>query len=493
MNDLFPTLKDFPGILWEAILKVLRAILLAPWRALRWFCRGLYHRRRALLYIVIALVVIHLTATAITGIMLRNEIARLKSTGYLLTTDQLIPHVPPGEKNAADIYQKAFDARRIAREDEEQLLGLRLSKWTPEITPAARRVVSANSEYYALIAEAARTPNCAFPKDWDANLNMTFPEFAKMREAARMLQMHAALSAADGRMNDALADAGTMLRIADHSELPPTLIGQLVGYAIQAIAVQSLRDSLAVGDPSPAAARALMNQIAAIDEVAPSVRSMKGEIALFGLPFYDLARRPGSKDIIAMISRGMATPAPAAERAAFRTYSTVGRPLLNLDELSYLRDMKDQIDVCALPWPESQRKTAANEKQREIRPTYRIPLRRMLIPVFERAVWSREKTAANLGDGQIALALTIYKSEHGAYPDSLATLEAAGFKLPKDPFGGQPFKYRRDGVGFIVYSIGSDMKDDGGLPPVWDTTEKLSDEQRTYRNEHYDLPFRRPR
>ncbi len=157
-------------------------IILGPWRAFRWCCRGLWRRRRALLYIVIALVVIHLTATAITGLMLRNEIARLKSTGYLLTTDQLIPHVPPGEKNAADIYQKAFDARRIAREDEEQLMGLRLFKWTPDITTAARRVVSANSEYYKLIAGAARTPNCAFPKDWTAGPNTVFPEFAKLRE-----------------------------------------------------------------------------------------------------------------------------------------------------------------------------------------------------------------------------------------------------------------------------------------------------------------------
>jgi hypothetical protein len=155
--------------------------------------------------------------------------------------------------------------------------------------------------------------------------------------------------------------------------------------------------------------------------------------------------------------------------------------------------MRAEIDAFALPWPKSQDSIRSLERRTKSTPLYFSILTRMLMPVFERAVWSRERLAANLGDAQIALALIIYKSAHGAYPDSLATLEAAGFKLPKDPFGGQPFKYRRDGVGFIVYSIGSDMKDDGGLPPVWDTTEKLSDEQRTYRNEHYDLPFRRPR
>jgi hypothetical protein len=322
---------------------------------------------------------------------------------------------------------------------------------------------------------------------------MAFPEFARMRDAARMLQMHAALSTVDGRMNDALADVATMLRIADHSELAPTLIGQLVGYAIQSIAVRSLRDSLAVGEPSPAAARALMNQIASIDEVAPSVRCMKGEIALFGLPFFDLARRPGNKDIMSLLASGSEAPAAAGQKAALRTYSTVGRPLLNLDELTYLRAMKAELDAFSLPWPESDRALKSLRKQQEALPLYRGMLTKMIMPVFERAVWSREKTAANLGDAQIALALSIYKSAHGAYPDSLAALEAAGFTLPKDPFGGRPFKYRREGDGFLVYSISADMKDDGGLPPAWDTTAKLSGEQQKYRSEHYDLPFRRPR
>jgi hypothetical protein len=472
-------------------------ILLGPWRALRWFCRGLYRRRRALLYVVIVLVVIHLTATAITGVMLRNEIARLKSAGYLLTKDQLIPHVPPGEKNAADIYQKAFDARRIAREDEEQLLGLPLAKWTPDTTTAARRVVPANSKYYKLIAEAARTPNCAFPVDWNAGpAEQTFPHLARLRDVARMLQMHAALSVVDGRMDDALADAGTMLRIAEHAKQEPVLIGQLVAYAVQGIAVMSLRGALSLGDPSPAAAGALMTQIAAIDEVPPSVRSMKGEIAFCGLPFFDLARRPGNKDIMSLMSLlagGQEAPAPAGQQAALRTYSTVGRPLLNLDELAYLRSMAAELDAFSLPWPESDRALKSLRERQEALSLYRSLLTKMIMPVFERAVWSREKTAANLGDAQIALALCIYKSEHGAYPDSLATLEAAGFKLPKDPFGGQPLRYRREGAGFIVYSIGSDMKDDGGLPPEWDVGKQLSEKESKYRREHYDLPFTRPR
>ncbi len=35
-------------------------------------------------------------------------------------------------------------------------------------------------------------------------------------------------------------------------------------------------------------------------------------------------------------------------------------------------------------------------------------------------------------------------------------------EVPIDPFTGKPLVYRREGEGFIVYSLGSNQKDDGG-------------------------------
>ena len=34
--------------------------------------------------------------------------------------------------------------------------------------------------------------------------------------------------------------------------------------------------------------------------------------------------------------------------------------------------------------------------------------------------------------------------------------------MPQDLFSGKPLIYRRDGNGFIVYSVGEDGVDDGG-------------------------------
>ncbi len=101
-----------------------------------------------------------------------------------------------------------------------------------------------------------------------------------------------------------------------------------------------------------------------------------------------------------LLACGSETPSPFGQRAMLRTYSTLGRPLLNLDELAYLRAMKAQIDVFALRWPESQERTKSLRRQTESLPLYRGLLTKMIMPIFERALWTRERTAADLGDAR---------------------------------------------------------------------------------------------
>ncbi|HDZ22832.1 hypothetical protein LCGC14_0401890 [marine sediment metagenome] len=65
---------------------------------------------------------------------------------------------------------------------------------------------------------------------------------------------------------------------------------------------------------------------------------------------------------------------------------------------------------------------------------------------------------------KLALALSLHKHDHGQYPDDLAAL--AGDYLPavfKDRFTGDPLHYQRQGQGYLLYSVGWDQIDDGGL------------------------------
>jgi len=66
---------------------------------------------------------------------------------------------------------------------------------------------------------------------------------------------------------------------------------------------------------------------------------------------------------------------------------------------------------------------------------------------------------ANLGAAEIALRLLIYEDENGNFPSALDEL---GEDVPYDPFTGESFIYRYEEGGFIVYSVGENLVDDGG-------------------------------
>lgn len=63
----------------------------------------------------------------------------------------------------------------------------------------------------------------------------------------------------------------------------------------------------------------------------------------------------------------------------------------------------------------------------------------------------------------LQLALASYRREHGQYPQQLAELGAAEAANCIDPFGDAPFHYRVTDDGFVLYSVGLDGVDDGGI------------------------------
>jgi hypothetical protein len=53
---------------------------------------------------------------------------------------------------------------------------------------------------------------------------------------------------------------------------------------------------------------------------------------------------------------------------------------------------------------------------------------------------------------------------HQTYPESLEHLVGeAVTKVPIDPFIGKAFHYQREENGFVVYSVGENGVDDGGV------------------------------
>ena len=74
-----------------------------------------------------------------------------------------------------------------------------------------------------------------------------------------------------------------------------------------------------------------------------------------------------------------------------------------------------------------------------------------------------DRTHMNAGLSQLAFALRAFRAETAQFPRKLGELVPNFLReLPLDPFSERPFVYRRQGEGYVLYSVGENGRDDGG-------------------------------
>jgi hypothetical protein len=62
-----------------------------------------------------------------------------------------------------------------------------------------------------------------------------------------------------------------------------------------------------------------------------------------------------------------------------------------------------------------------------------------------------------------ALAASLYNDEHGRYPRNLDDLIPRFRQRPIDLFSGRPLRVRKIEKRFVIYSVGRNQVDDGGV------------------------------
>lgn len=92
------------------------------------------------------------------------------------------------------------------------------------------------------------------------------------------------------------------------------------------------------------------------------------------------------------------------------------------------------------------------------------------IPNFTKAWQVTAHNQTLINETQIACALERYRLAHGQYPDILTALSPQFIAtIPHDIIGGQPLHYSRKSDGtFLLYSVGWNETDDGGVPTPHD-------------------------
>jgi hypothetical protein len=88
-----------------------------------------------------------------------------------------------------------------------------------------------------------------------------------------------------------------------------------------------------------------------------------------------------------------------------------------------------------------------------------------MMPAIRRAVDVHDIAAARLSLAKASVALAAYRAEEGEFPDRLEALVPGVLKaVPMDVWSGRPLVYRRTKDGYVLYSVGENLTDDGGAP-----------------------------
>jgi len=378
---------------------------------------------------------------------LEDELAKLKAQGMPLSLAEAAPKPVPDDRNAAVLYQRVFNLRFSPGEqaDDGGIAGLSksdldvvnryLREPNPELERKTRALLSRPQVQNALriLRDASKRPHCVFPINWEDGMQTVFPHFAKFRDACRLVVAQAQLLCSEGRLPEALEWWEVSLRMADHVAFEPTLIGQLVSYAVRGVTLRSVQRFLSEAQLTPAQTEQFAHYLGQINLYDELARAMSGERA-FGLDNYRHLRR-----------------------------GALVAPLGAFDQLVYLKYMQRAVALAALPYPQARGGYQALVEERKRCPN-KYTLASMTVPALGRCAVKRDEVLAEINLCRIVLALKAYKYEHGAYPGTLAELQKTlDWTLPEDPFSGKGFVYRRQGAGFKLYSIGENLKDDGGV------------------------------
>ena len=414
---------------------------------------------------------------------LARELAAARREGVPLTAQELQPPLPPAGQNAAPLYTKLTTLLY------DKPLGLpkyaegmdAFHAYTPAQIAAVRQTLAARQDVMTLVHQAADKPRCVFVRDWNQGVQLNFPEFMPMREAARLIKTESYLLARDGRCKEAVADQARGFRVAQHAASDHVLLAYLVGIACESLTLNGMQSILAVAGPK-AATDAEVQQAVAAEQSRLSLRDAMAGEAGFDCTVFRAMHQAESQGIDAVIAA-----AGFSGDAAHNVRASAGETqhlhnLIDAWQAEYLARMMPLVTASNQP-PSVRRTVYASKEAQAERDSSRPDVLTLLfaddlIPVFTKIDQNDTRTQARVAVTLAAAAVLAAKAKTGAFPAALPPSFL-------DPFTGRPLGYNREGAnGFVVYSAGPTGEFDGGKP-----SEKAPGQESVFRYPAIAVPL----
>lgn len=438
--------------------------------------------------IAIALVawgVIYAIWVGISAAKLRSAYAALKEDGRPMRADEVIPPAVEDIENAALLYEsaglllKAMPARwedvpdaaalspkeAAARDKSKDLLGhlgyLSDAFMKESLEEGRRAKLEALlgddrvSQALAIVKLGTERPSCRFDLEYEAGLNMLLSPVIDVKNLLRILGAKARAEAEAGRSERAWELASTQLKLADALRTEPTIISKVVRISSIAVTCRTLQRVCAAAPPGRQRYDDLVGFLEGLDDTAPLVVSVDADRILVGEWVFGQSKDELKQTLRQYVYEDSDYAPDSLNWLRFKRICF--KPAFLADHAAYLRCMHEHARLLEGLSPPGDRKRledAVEEAERRHR------LAGRLVPAMSRVNQLHARMTAEIHITRAGLALLRQKQERGTWPESLDVL---GIDNIDDPFARKPLRYRPEGDGFVLYSVGQDREDNGGV------------------------------
>lgn len=381
-----------------------------------------------------------------------------------------------------DSVQSGIDL--LARAADKPTLGYPLSNAVPRDFATLRNELN---DYRPLPG----VPEFDIPDDNPQLIGVLLPHLGEFRSFARSLVVDARRALELQDPDRFVRDIRTMLGLARHSADPPFLIGSLVRFAIADLAFQTVRDALTAGVLTQNHLTDLAHRLAAVsdDQIDLNFSTERSFfLDVLQRSFTDNGHGEGRLNadglrLLAAFQNDGTTGIPPATASPTALYllgpisAAIVAP--RAEQLAAYDRFLDAArrDAETPPWqrgPDSSSATLDALTSSTIsRARYFVIA--SLAPAVDKAVDARDRVRTLRDATLAALALESSKLRSGRYPDTLDQLIPTFLPaLPLDPMTGAPLRYHLTERGPVLYSVGSDRRDDFGVYAPTESLDALS-------------------
>ena len=320
------------------------------------------------------------------------------------------------------------------------------------------------AELYRQVEEAVARPQVYWPVHYEEGVHTQVPQVSSLLAFGKAFALRAVVLLDAGKPVDAYADWLVVQRLVESQMGQPPLISHLVGMTMENLSMQVVWEGLRLGAWSDAQLREIEARFAKKNLARDLQQGMRGErVGMLAI----LSDTP-YRDLFSVMNTGEEDFSFVGALLAFT--STAWRPQgwQDLEKKEFARLLQDYL-ISGLVAPSGRYDVVRlEEKLKQVKRSrnswldfLQKPVLYLAAPAWVSTASQSAQTEAKIRQTILACALERYRQAHGNFPERLDQLDVEP-RFRRDPVTDGDMVYRLENGGYMIYSVGWNLKDDGG-------------------------------